>query len=401
MTVNTSSGAWNCKRCGASGLLREFRTSHQRDSRVYPSSRTRAAAARNAFEITPALDPRPAAAIPAPSPTTSDDQERIAKARQIYARCPSYIDHDQAEKAGAILPEHDSPAASYLRRRGLTALFPLLSGVRYHPNYCNRGPAAIFPIYGPADDQGGRELMAIQGRFLNPADGQPKAMTIGKSSLGVFGTPEALRQDEVFVCEAPIDALSLAECGFPALALIGTNFPAWLPAECAGKRVLIATDADDAGEKGAGKLCDALAALGTIPERLKPQGAKDWNEFLQRAGRAKMTEALTRAAFPHRMPVAAQEPGRSTFPYPITAGARVGDVWRRWQGTVTAYHGPDDDFPGGWVDLVTDDGQQGQADVRYLCDQDGRPFYPAGDAFPYTAYEREAIAKARQEGQDT
>ena len=100
------------------------------------------------------------------------------------------------------------------------------------------------------------------------------------------------------------------------------------------------------------------------PIDLKPHGARDWNEFLQRAGQGKMTEAILRAAFPHRLPVAAQKPGESTFP---PAGARVGDVWRRRQGTVTAYHGPDDDFPGGWVDLVTDDGQRGQADVQRLA----------------------------------
>jgi len=85
---------------------------------------------------------------------------------------------------------------------GLPSFWPLLSDVRYHPNYCNYGPAVIFSVYGPAD------------------------------------------------------------------------------------------------EPGAGKLCNALAALGTIPARLKPHGAKDWNEVLQQAGRVKMKEVLTRAVFP-------------------------------------------------------------------------------------------------------
>jgi hypothetical protein len=305
LTVNISSGAWQCMRCGASGLLQEFHTpfQHNNNKSSYSSSKIKNAA-HKVFEITPTVIPHPTEVILIPS---VEDQDRIIKARKIYSSCLPYIDNNHVIQINDILPVNASPAANYLYQRNINPEIPLLCGVRYHPKYCNYGPAVIFPIYGYMDNKSKWELMAIQGRFINPAINQPKVMTTGKSSKGIFITKTALKQinkafldNEIFICEAPIDALSLAECGFSSIALIGTNYPDWLPAKCAGKRVFIATDADDAGDKSAIKLCDALAILDIIPMRLKPQGVKDWNEFLQKEGQIKMTEEITRKISPYR-----------------------------------------------------------------------------------------------------
>jgi hypothetical protein len=64
-------------------------------------------------------------------------------------------------------------------------------------------------------------VVALQGRFLAPSAGVPKAMSIGAISAGVFATRGALEADAVAIGEAPLDALSLAACGVPALALFG------------------------------------------------------------------------------------------------------------------------------------------------------------------------------------
>ena len=96
----------------------------------------------------------------------------------------------------------------------------------------------------------------------------------------------------IIVCEAPIDALSLASCGFPALALIGCNAPAMLHRATAFRRVLLATDADGAGDHAAQAMAATLPAYGATCERLRPEGAKDWNEMLQEMGRAEMSDWL-------------------------------------------------------------------------------------------------------------
>jgi len=43
---------------------------------------------------------------------------------------------------------------------------------------------------------------------------------------------------------------------------------------------------------------------------------------------------------------------------------------------ITGYHAPDEDFPGGWVDVVTDDGVTGQVDLRFTRDAHGQSIVP-------------------------
>jgi Toprim-like len=80
--------------------------------------------------------------------------------------------------------------------------------------------------------------------------------------------------------EGPCDALSLAECDVPAVALVGTAAPAWLPQAAAFRRVVVALDADAAGDRAAAGLMEALASFARSVERLRPPAGKDWNDAL-------------------------------------------------------------------------------------------------------------------------
>ena len=97
-------------------------------------------------------------------------------------------------------------------------------------------------------------------------------------------TPVALDAEQVVICEAPIDALSLAACGVPAVALCGTSRPDWLAAACAFLRVALAFDADGAGDKAAADLAPSLRSFGATVERWRPDGVRDWKELLVRRG---------------------------------------------------------------------------------------------------------------------
>jgi hypothetical protein len=126
--------------------------------------------------------------------------------------------------------------------------------------------------------------IAAQGRFL-AADADPKAMSCGPIASGVFATPGALAAKTVAIVEAPIDALSLASVGLPAVALfgcaLGPDRAALLRRLFAWKKVVIATDADDAGNRAADEL-RAQLWLGTRCERLDLRPCKDANELLLR-----------------------------------------------------------------------------------------------------------------------
>jgi len=73
-------------------------------------------------------------------------------------------------------------------------------------------------------------------------------------------------------------------------------------------------------------------------------------------------------------------------------GPRVQDRGGHWTGQIVRQHPADEWFPHGWVDIITDDGRVGQADVRGLLDAEGQPLV----AEPrYTLDEQQIIALAR------
>jgi hypothetical protein len=74
---------------------------------------------------------------------------------------------------------------------------------------------------------------------------------------------------------------ALRSAGVPAVALVGTSWPAWLRIKAGLRRVALAFDADEAGDRAAEKLDVELRSFGSKVERWRPEGAKDWNEALQ------------------------------------------------------------------------------------------------------------------------
>lgn len=260
MCVNTASGAWLCHRCGAHGTVRERWNTEPRRS---PRERARAAL-RQAFAVDGA---RPAA------PGARNDRPRADPDRPAAPRPPREAG-DWRSALRDVRPLAGTPGEAYLRQRGIAIDLAREAGVRYSTDWYGR-PAVLFPIYGD-----GFLLVACQGRYVDGRD-DPKARTAGPKSLGVFATRGARQADPVAIVEAPIDALSLAACGLPAVALAGTTAPDWLPVACAFRRVLLATDADPAGDEAARKLAATLQARGARVARLRPARGKDWNEALQ------------------------------------------------------------------------------------------------------------------------
>ncbi|MBI4499024.1 MAG: toprim domain-containing protein [Chloroflexi bacterium] len=105
--------------------------------------------------------------------------------------------------------------------------------------------------------------------------------------------------ERTVVVEAPICALTLACCGLPALALGGTAAPGWLATALAFHEVVLALDADEAGDRASAQLAPRFASLGSRVRRGRPLEAKDWNELLMRGGAEAVRRAAERLGFGH------------------------------------------------------------------------------------------------------
>jgi hypothetical protein len=265
LCANTESGLWNCKRCGEKGLLGEFR---QINSDGEPQTRRlRAAnALKRAFSLQndniPALDKKP--------PETAVKRENLAKS-EIWR-----------DILTAAVPIEGTDGERYLAQRGISLEAARRAGVLLSPSWHGRA-ALVFPFCDPSGN-----VVAIAGRCLQ--DGGLDKPAAGPKKQGAFFAPVekfsplSSAAPAIILCEAPFDALSLAVAGFPALALGGTSPPQWLAQKCAFRRVALAFDADAAGDAAADKIGASLASFGAVTLRLRPVGAKDWNEFLLRHG---------------------------------------------------------------------------------------------------------------------
>jgi hypothetical protein len=197
-----------------------------------------------------------------------------------------------------------TPGAHYLESRGIPAELAHNCGVRFSPSWAPRregtpayraGAAVVFPL---RDDSG--RLVAANGRYIG-AGATPKTRTGGDASRGVFEatTPrlDLVRMrpfdaPSLIFCEGPIDALSMALCGYPALAVAGCNLPPWIDAECVRKRVLLASDADERGNKAASTWKPTVLPFAAEVERMRPPCGKDWNDALLQVGAGPLAEYL-------------------------------------------------------------------------------------------------------------
>lgn len=308
LAANIESGLWECKRCGASGKLTEKWERPQpraRALRVGPYEKARRAMGLVSAQVGGSHQSRAGAGMqrstvarPPADATTDQDTHVAADTREAV---PTWRRRwDQA------VPVAGTPGEAYLASRGIpidTAsadrrAVPRPVGAldqRRERRVAPRGDRrVVFPI---VDKVG--ELIGIQGRKIANSEPGEKMLTNGRGGIFVVGTAWPLGEVEcVAIVEAPIDALSLATAGIPALATQGTSWPDWLPLALAFKSVLLGHDNDEpdgnglrAGDLAAAGLVPALRSYGAEPERWRPK-AKDWNQDLQELGLDRLRRIL-------------------------------------------------------------------------------------------------------------
>lgn len=102
--------------------------------------------------------------------------------------------------------------------------------------------------------------VGVRGRSYpyDKTSNSPKYKTCGGTKAKLFNSDAVWQGDEIVICEGEFDALSLRQLGIAAVAVPGANVwqDAWDGYFIDMRRIWLAFDPDEAGEKGAKKLLD-------------------------------------------------------------------------------------------------------------------------------------------------
>ena len=146
----------------------------------------------------------------------------------------------------------------------------------------------VVPVLGNTDGMGVVPALGLYGRKIRNdlRAGTPLHLYLKGEHRGVFNAAGVLasRSDTVILCEALLDALTFVRWGFEhatsAYGVHGVTPDLWrFLTESGFRRVLIAFDADEAGDRAAMELAPRLAREGLEVQRIGfPQG-QDANQY--------------------------------------------------------------------------------------------------------------------------
>ena len=150
----------------------------------------------------------------------------------------------------------------------------------------------VAPILGEPDGDNIRQVLGMYGRRVNPCTrpGQVPHLYLKGAHRGVFNA-EAVRSsgaDTVILCEAILDALTFVRWGWEsvtcAYGVRGVTPDLWQFLTGSGfRRVVIAFDADAAGDEAARDLAPRLHAEGLEVQRLALPAGHDVNDLAVRS----------------------------------------------------------------------------------------------------------------------
>ncbi|WP_158912750.1 toprim domain-containing protein [Caulobacter sp. S45] len=181
-----------------------------------------------------------------------------------------------------------SPAAQYLRRRGVTRALPGPDAARYlaeaptaaYAAKSRTRPALMLGVRGP---DGG--LSAIELTYLTPGGHRATDLKLSRKTVGVMPQASAVRFDtpgpKLLVAEGGVTTLVASQrFGLPAWALLSTsNLRGWIAPEGV-EAVLIAGDNGSDGEASAARLAVRLEDQGVAAEMVFPPAPHgDWPDL--------------------------------------------------------------------------------------------------------------------------
>ena len=146
-----------------------------------------------------------------------------------------------------------------------------------------------------------RQLTGFGMKYLNPSFAEHGV----KASDVLY--PFNLEESYILVTEGPIDALSLQNISINATSTQGSIFSQNHLKELSGKKIILAYDNDEAGDRGI-QYARRLIKSKNLPEPYTvrpPQQFKDWNDFIIEASpievQAWVSETVTRMDFNYEL----------------------------------------------------------------------------------------------------
>jgi DNA primase len=255
--VNPTKGKWICRgACNQGGDLLELIMRYEKVS--FPDALAMAGMKHIPKSIVPATRR---------DPLTYEVKLRLTKAAYQY----------KAELAS------NAQAWDYLTRlRGLNTLTIL----RNHLGFCPEHPSDLQPPLGnghtpslmhdvtiPDFHEG--LCLYMQGRRLTP--GEPRYMGLHDLPKPLYGFGRFQHERRLYLVEGPFDWLSLLQWGLPAVSSLGSHLSAFQKALLSNRRVILAHDADIAGDLAAQQIARSIPNT----TRLRPpEPWKDWNDCL-------------------------------------------------------------------------------------------------------------------------
>jgi DNA primase len=327
LIVSPEKGLWHCMACGRAGNPIQFVQHHDGISFRH-AFEVLADGSKTAYAARPQMSNCTVPVLPCPLDPEADDaillqqvvdyyQERLRVMPVARAYLASRgLDSDDlisrhqlgfADRTlGLRLPDANRKTGELLRTR-LTQLGVWRTSGHEHFNGC-----ITVPLFNAAG-----KIVSYYGRRIGP--GTVKHLYSPGPHQGLFN-PAAFDQEEVILCEAVLDALTFCAHGITNVSCIyGTE--GWTEEHTAAlkkvRRVRLAYDADDAGDRAAERDTKRLQALGIDVYRIKFPWGMDANEYARKVTPAakSLTLLINAAAWCGQGQAPAPPPPREKEPW--------------------------------------------------------------------------------------
>lgn len=292
LIVSPAKGLWHCMACSKAGNAIQF-VQHHDGMSFRHAFEVLAQGSKAAYAARPLIRQSSVPVLPCPLDAQADDATLLAQVNGYYherlkqsvpaqdylasrgLNDPALIEKYQLGYAdrslGLRMPESNRKEGETLRVR-LTQLGVWRESGHEHFNGC-----ITVPLYDVAG-----KIVSFYGRRIGT--GNVKHLYAPGPHRGLFH-PSAFDADEIILCEAVIDALTFCAHGFPnTTCLYGTE--GWTEEHTAAmknvRRVKIAYDADEAGDRAAARDAERLQALGIEVWRIKFPWSMDANEYARK-----------------------------------------------------------------------------------------------------------------------
>jgi len=341
--VSPQKGLFHCMGCGAAGnaiqFVQKFDGVSFRHAFELLNAGPVAFSTTHTAPVKKAIAPR----LACPVDATADDAALMRQVMDYYheqlLKTPVALDylkgrgllHDEALKTfcigfsdrtlGLRLPNMQRKDGSEIRTR-LQTLGVYRANGREHFRGC-----IVLPIFTAE-----RTIGEIYGRRVTqPEPGAPKHLYLPGPHKGIWNA-EALDTGEIILCEAPLDALTFWVHGFKNVTFIyGTEsftdelFSAILTKKI--RRIRIAYDADEAGNRAAERDTKRLSAHGIECFRVKFPWGMDANEYARKmTPPAPALQTLLNAAEWCGAVVSPFSPASSHVPAPAHSSSLVAEL---------------------------------------------------------------------------